>query len=57
VYLHIHVLLANWASCLAEVLVVAVEIQMSLQVVVDNHLRGAAGSLRENNLQGDIDMT
>jgi len=44
VYLHIHVLLANWASCLAEVLVVAVEIQMSLQ--------GAAGSL-----QGDIDMT
>jgi len=38
------VLLANWASCLAEVLVVAVEIQMSLQAVVDNH-------------QGDIDMT
>jgi len=57
VYLHIHVLLANWASCLAEVLVVAVEIQMSLQAVVDNHLQGAAGSLREDNLQGDIDMT
>ncbi|GED72371.1 hypothetical protein BRE01_60730 [Brevibacillus reuszeri] len=57
-YLHILVLPANSASCLAEVLGVVVGTrQMILQAVVDSHLRGAVGNLQAENLQADVDMT